>query len=302
MHNLFLSEHNFMKIIGYKHDDFGINLKLEQIKIDLSTNKLIKFSNDFGLYASDKALLAYISLSPEQWNGFQLEDGNKIVFQNQRLAHELIAIANTTPPNNLKKLLINEAMQLDYCGILNDADFLYARIDCYNKSGSDYFLRSYVLYEIGVNFSIAMHWQEAAKAYWWAEKFDPLFAWHVNNFAWMAATSHDPEARSPELAINLAERACLISRWGCWVFLSTLAAAFARNGDFYRAVSWQTISLCLTTPDFREKERNILEMFKRNMAYSESEKKVPAAGNYSYGIINKDYSHMIKLVNDIINS
>jgi hypothetical protein len=72
---------------------------------------------------------------------------------------------------------------------------------------------------------------EAAAVYHAAAHLDPLFAWHLNNMAWMAATATDTRAHAGPFAVARAEMACAVSGWGCWRFLGTLAAAFARAGD-----------------------------------------------------------------------
>lgn len=43
----------------------------------------------------------------------------------------------------------------------------------------------------------------------------------------------------------MAEWICVRSGWGCWCFTNTLAASYARIGDFARAIAWQEVSLDL---------------------------------------------------------
>jgi hypothetical protein len=119
--------------------------------------------------------------------------------------------------------------------------------------------------------------REAGAVYQAAADLDPLFAWHLNNFAWMAATSPDLRANDGQLAVTLAARACEISGWGYWCFLGTLAAAFARAGEFRRAAEWQRISSRLARGRQQDKARRMLRHFEAGEAYVDLDLK-PAAG------------------------
>ena len=57
----------------------------------------------------------------------------------------------------------------------------------------------------------------------------------LNFIAWIRATRRDPAFYHPGLALELAQRACAISKNKNPVFLDTLAAAYAANGQFDRA-------------------------------------------------------------------
>ncbi len=59
----------------------------------------------------------------------------------------------------------------------------------------------------------------------------------MNNLAWLLATDPDPAVRNGKRAVELAEKACEITRWEAPVFMGTLAAAYAEAGRFTEAVA-----------------------------------------------------------------
>jgi tetratricopeptide (TPR) repeat protein len=60
----------------------------------------------------------------------------------------------------------------------------------------------------------------------------------LNNLAWVLATSPKDELRDPKRALKLATKACEETQYQQAHILSTLAAAYAENGDFAKAVEW----------------------------------------------------------------
>lgn len=58
----------------------------------------------------------------------------------------------------------------------------------------------------------------------------------LNGAAWLLATTGDDALRSPDRAVELATRSCSITGYGVASYIDTLAAAYAADGDFDRAL------------------------------------------------------------------
>jgi hypothetical protein len=59
----------------------------------------------------------------------------------------------------------------------------------------------------------------------------------LDELAWLLATYPDSSSRDGGEAVRLAERACTLTNRRVPALLATLAAAYAENGDFSRAVA-----------------------------------------------------------------
>lgn len=198
----------------------------------------------------DAALGAYQALPERDWRGSAPLPGGEILFPNPVLAREYLAAgehAFRVHGDCYRAIeLLNTSIRLDYAGSLEDADNLVLRVEAYHELGEERPARSILLYNLAVSISRQRRWREAAIAYRAAGDLDPLFSWHLNNLAWQAATSTIPEALNGELALAFAANNCVRSGFGCWAFLGTLAASYARAGDYARAVAWQRIATKLT--------------------------------------------------------
>jgi len=72
-----------------------------------------------------------------------------------------------------------------------------------------------------------------------AIEIDPKLAAAYNSLAWALATALQPAVRDGRRAVETALKACELSEWKNPTYLDTLAASYARAGNFSDAVRWQ---------------------------------------------------------------
>ena len=59
----------------------------------------------------------------------------------------------------------------------------------------------------------------------------------MNNLAWLEATCPNADFRDGKSAVEHATRSCRLTQWRVHAYVSTLAAAYAEEGDFPKAVT-----------------------------------------------------------------
>jgi len=79
---------------------------------------------------------------------------------------------------------------------------------------------------------------EAVEVYVKAHLLKPDDTGILNNYAWVLATSPDDKVRNPKKSLELALEAVRLTESKQPHILSTLAAAYAENGDWDNAVKW----------------------------------------------------------------
>jgi hypothetical protein len=93
----------------------------------------------------------------------------------------------------------------------------------------------------------------------------------LNNLAWLLATSPDASLRHGPEAIQLAERACRLTRYCEARLVGTLAAAYAEGGRFPDAIAAAQKACARATGDpvLLERNRQLLELYRNGQPYHE---------------------------------
>jgi tetratricopeptide (TPR) repeat protein len=102
---------------------------------------------------------------------------------------------------------------------------------------------------------------------------DPNFAPSLNNLAWTLATTQDGTIRNPSEAVRLAERVCVLTSFEDYNCLDTLAAAYAGEGQFDKAVQTAQKAIALAKaanePASVEDISKKLQLYQAKQAYIE---------------------------------
>jgi tetratricopeptide (TPR) repeat protein len=110
---------------------------------------------------------------------------------------------------------------------------------------------------------------EAIKDYEAALKIQPENSGILNNLAWVLATSPDEKLRDGARSIELAKKACEVTRYKEPHILSTLAAGYAETNDFDSAVQWSTKAVALGKDDLKEQLEKELENYQQKKPWRE---------------------------------
>ncbi|MHC4557154.1 MAG: WD40 domain-containing protein [Planctomycetota bacterium] len=82
-------------------------------------------------------------------------------------------------------------------------------------------------------------------------RIDPCCAVAINDLAWLRINCPPDQARDTAKALEEAKKACELTEWKNYHYISTLAAAYSEAGDFDSAVKWQQRAIDLLPEDER---------------------------------------------------
>jgi len=139
------------------------------------------------------------------------------------------------------------------------------------RDDSCFFRRGWVYEKIG-------SYREAIDDLREALRLDKKSQMYANSLAWLLATCPEEKYRDGPEAVELATRACELTLWKEPGMLDTLAAAYARCGNFDRAVDWQAKAADLVTDDVKAADfRDRLARYNRQEAYVEDRRETDKA-------------------------
>jgi tetratricopeptide (TPR) repeat protein len=126
---------------------------------------------------------------------------------------------------------------------------------------------AYAYFHRGDSYRELKQYEAAIRDLEQAIRLNENFALAYNNLAWMLATAEEPRVRNGLRAVELALKACELTSWRQAAALDTLAAAYARNGDFLRAMTWQEHAL--SDPQFpnRAEAEERLRLYRTGRAW-----------------------------------
>ena len=97
----------------------------------------------------------------------------------------------------------------------------------------------------------------------------------LNNLAWVLATSPEDKLRDGRRAVELVEKACRATDYKQAILLGTLAAAYAENGDFPKAIQWSTRAVKIANENNKQALAEKLASYKAGKPWRERLGKTP---------------------------
>ncbi|MEZ6124097.1 MAG: tetratricopeptide repeat protein [Planctomycetaceae bacterium] len=114
----------------------------------------------------------------------------------------------------------------------------------------------------GFNRQLAGEFQEAIVDYNKATELAPKYALAWINKAWLLSTCSDEKVRNAGRAIEAATRACELTDFQDFNALKALAAAYAEDANFEKAIGWQEKAIERAPEAAREDEQKLLELYR----------------------------------------
>ena len=159
------------------------------------------------------------------------------------------------------KAYYNLGTAYDKKGLLEDAISEYKKALTINP----YYAKAY--HNLGLAFKARGKLSDAISAYRKVLSLKPDNYEVYNDLAWIYATSPKAHIRSGEEAVTLATKACELTGFKKAEALDTLAAAYAEQGRFDKAVEYQHKAIELAPPQIKKELQEHLQFYKQRRAY-----------------------------------
>jgi tetratricopeptide (TPR) repeat protein len=166
---------------------------------------------------------------------------------------------NPTIPSAWGKALLarnqaSEALEHFAQALQLDPTFAEARLGC-----------AFALAQRGAALAAQGNLNEAVQDYRDALRLQGDLPEVLNNLAWLLATAKDQGLRSGDEAVRFAKRACELSRYQQAMFVGTLAAAYAEDGQFEeaRVMAQKAIAVAETSgqSELVARNRELLQLY-----------------------------------------
>jgi tetratricopeptide (TPR) repeat protein len=114
---------------------------------------------------------------------------------------------------------------------------------------------------------------EAVADYDEALKIDAEDTGVLNNLAWVLATSPEDKVRNADRSIEIATKACELTKYEKPHILSTLASGYAEKGDWETAIKWSTkaVELGAKEEDVSDQLHKELDSYKEKKPWREKQ-------------------------------
>ena len=119
----------------------------------------------------------------------------------------------------------------------------------------------------GFNKQELGRYAEALADFRQAIELAPKYLLAYQNAAWLLATCPDDEIREGRAALEIAQKAHELSDSESTGVMKAMAAAYAENGEFEKALAWQTKVVELATEDERADEQQLLDTYGSEKPY-----------------------------------
>lgn len=124
----------------------------------------------------------------------------------------------------------------------------------------------------GILYRDMGEYKKAGDDYAMAIKLSPYLSQAYNARAWQMATCPDEKFIDAKQAIEDAKRACKYTNWRDDIPIGTLAAAYARAGDYKQAIQWLDNASKTNPYRFKEIRSDMKKQFEAKKPYTDKPK------------------------------